>query len=106
MPPANSVNSPEASAVRPSMARAAPRGPGSPLAYGFGRQVPLAFALRQIVPKGVAVGFADDLDPEAVVVDWNGGRPWPDVLRSMLRQPGLQATFKTGSVLIERVRPS
>ena len=42
------------------------------------------------------------LAPETVLVDWTGGRPWPDILRSALRPIGLQVTFRSGSVLIER----
>ena len=62
----------------------------------------LAFAARQIVPRGVKVSFGQALDAETVLVDWNGGRPWPDVLRTTLRPAGLLATFRSGTVRIER----
>lgn len=68
---------------------------------GFGRQVPLSFAVRQVVPKGVTVTFAETVDPDAVIVDWQGGRPWSEVLRALLRQSGLVVTFKPGAVVIE-----
>jgi hypothetical protein len=88
-------------APRPAPARRDPS-----LAEGFGHQVPLAFAVRQIVPANVKVSFGGGIDAEALLVDWNGGRPWPDVLRSTLRPPGLLVTFRPNAVLIERASPS
>jgi hypothetical protein len=81
--------------------RAPPSQPAGPaVAYGFGTQVPLAFAARQIVPHGVKVAFGDGVDPEVLLVNWTGGRPWPDVLRTMLRPASLQVTFSPGALLI------
>ena len=71
------------------------------VADGFGNQVPLAFAARQIVPSSVKISFGPAVDPETVLVDWKGGRPWPDVLRSTLRLVGLQVTFRSDTVRIE-----
>ncbi|NHN86660.1 hypothetical protein GOB93_18795 [Acetobacter musti] len=56
-------------------------------ANGYGRQVPLRFAVRQIVPRGVTVTFAPDIDTEAPV-DWQGGREWNKVLASSVAQAG------------------
>lgn len=84
----------------------APARTGPGVAQGFGHQVPLAFAVRQIVPASVKVRFGDGIDPEDLLVDWKGGRPWPDVLRSTLRPPGLLVTFRPSAVLIERASPS
>ena len=80
----------------------APQRVGPALASGFGHQVTLSFAVRQVVPKGIAVTFSGDLEPDTVIVDWQGGRPWPDVLRGLVRQPGLQVAFRPGAVLITR----
>ena len=98
---------PEAVGVPPrpeptDQARPATRPSGPPVAYGFGHQVPLSFAVRQIVPKGVKVSFGQHFDAETIAVDWKGGRPWPDVLRSTLRPLGLHVTFRPGAVLITR----
>ena len=79
-----------------------PQRMGPPLATGFGRQVPLSFAVRQVVPKGITVTYSEDLEPDAVTVDWQGGRPWPEVLRGLVRQPGLRVAFRPGAVLISR----
>lgn len=100
-PAPSSTESDDPPARPPALAR---RGPG--LAQGFGHQVPLAFAVRQIIPASVRVRFGDGIDADDLRVDWQGGRPWPDVLRSTLRPPGLQVTFRPNAVLIERVSPS
>ena len=83
-------------------ARPGKRPAGLAVADGFGHQVPLAFAARQIVPSSVKVSFGPAVDPETLLVDWKGGRPWPDVLRSTLRPAGLLVTFRSGTVRIER----
>ena len=84
----------------------APARRGLSLVQGFGHQVPLAFAVRQIVPASVKVKFGDGIDADDLLVDWKGGRPWPDVLRGTLRPPGLLVTFRPKAVLIERASPS
>jgi len=69
---------------------------------GFGRQVPLSFAIRQVVPKGVAVSFPAGSEIDDYLVDWQGGRPWQVVLRGLLRPVGLEASFRPRSVQIKR----
>ena len=100
--PAPTLPEPADPPLRPT----APARTGPGVAQGFGHQVPLAFAVRQIVPASVKVRFSSGVDPEDLLVDWKGGRPWPDVLRSTLRPPGLLVTFQPGAVLIERASPS
>ena len=46
------------------------------IAIGFGTDVPVMFAVRQIVPAGIAVRYGSRLDEEALV-SWAGGRPRP-----------------------------
>lgn len=46
---------------------------------GYGHQVPLSFAVRQIVPSGVRVTYGAGVDP-GEAVDWQGGREWNKVL--------------------------
>ena len=98
----NSVRSEPADVSLRQRRPVVPRRVGPALASGFGHQVPLSFAVRQVVPKGVAVTFSDDLEPDTVIVDWQGGRPWPEVLRGLVRQPGLQVAIRPGAVLIRR----
>lgn len=57
------------------------------IASGYGKQVPLGFAIRQIVPHGVRVVFAADVDT-SVPVDWQGGREWNKVLATTVAQAG------------------
>ncbi|ATQ70904.1 hypothetical protein CQW49_23275 (plasmid) [Methylosinus trichosporium OB3b] len=68
-------------------------------ARGFGNQIPLAFAIRQIVPPPIKVRFARDVDRGALV-DWRGGRAWPSVLRDALRPLGLRVVARQGVVSI------
>ena len=102
-PAVSPAPAPEPSSDPPAQRALFGRRPAGPaVAYGFGHQVSLAFAARQIVPRGVKVSFGEALEPETLLVDWKGGRPWPDVLRSTLRPAGLQVTFRSGTVRIER----
>ena len=49
-----------------------PMPPRFEMAYGFGYQIPLSFAVRQIVPSTVKVTYGPGADPNALV-DWKGG---------------------------------
>lgn len=73
--------------------------PRVPLAVGFGRQIPLAFAVRQIVPAGLPVSFAPDVDQDALV-DWSGGRPWNQVITAVIQPLRLRAVVTNRGVLI------
>lgn len=72
-----------------------------PLALGFGNKIPLAFAVRQIVPSRIKVTFAKATDRDALV-DWRGGREWPAVLREAVRPLGLHVTVHEHTVSIAR----
>jgi len=80
-------------------AKPAIRGPQFAIARGFGNQVPLSFAVRQIVPRDVKVHFGKDVDP-ATAVDWKGGRPWNAVLWSAIHPLGLHLVLKPGTAWI------
>lgn len=69
------------------------------VARGFGRQVPMSFAIRQIVPHTTVVRFGPAVDP-AAPVNWSGGRPWNRVLAAALRPLRLRMTTAAGSVTI------
>lgn len=71
------------------------------VAYGFGNEVPLSFAVRQIVPSTVTVRFGKTVDPSAIV-SWKGDAPWNRVLAAAVRPLGLQITTSATSVLIDR----
>jgi len=69
---------------------------------GFGRQVPLSFAVRQVVPRWVAVSFPAGFEADDFLVDWQGGRSWQVVLQGLLRPVGLEASIRPRSVRIKR----
>ncbi len=68
-------------------------------AVGFGRDLPLALALSQVVPDDYAFGFADD-KVAGEIVTWQGGKPWDQVLNDMLADQGLRAIIQGKKVTI------
>ena len=86
---------------------AMPRGPmqatpigGFSEAVGFGRDLPLALALSQVIPSGFTHSYAEGVDPGATV-SWEGGKPWNEVLNDMLAQQGLSAAIRGNQVTIQ-----
>lgn len=67
---------------------------------GFGRDISLAIALRQIAPSSYAYKFADGVSP-GQKVSWEGGKPWPDVLSDMLAANGLQVVILGHVITVE-----
>jgi len=70
-----------------------------PALSGFGDQVPLSFAVRQIVPAHFQVVFTDAVHKDAPV-DWKGGEPWRATLADALRPLGLVVTVSGSKVTI------
>jgi hypothetical protein len=74
--------------------------PPDPLtARGFGSKIPLAFAVRQIVPASINVSFAPGADQDALV-DWQGGKRWNIVLTEAIRPLGLELKRHQAEALI------
>ena len=71
---------------------------------GFGKDVPLAIALEQIIPAGFAPAPAEDINMGQIVT-WEGGKPWPDVLNATLAPLNLTASIDGKSVKITPVAP-
>jgi hypothetical protein len=71
------------------------------MARGFGRQVKLRFAAEQIIPKAVKVTYGPGADPD-VLVDWNGGGAWSDVLRDAVQPLGLHLVMSNLAVEIRK----
>ena len=69
------------------------------IASGFGEQVPLSFAVRQIVPASVKVHFGKAVD-QTTPVNWKGGRPWNAVLWSAIHPLGLHLVLKDSAAWI------
>ena len=55
------------------------------VARGFGDAVPMAFAVRQIVPSGVRVRYGAEVDPQSQV-SWIGDRPWNQALAAAVHR--------------------
>lgn len=68
-------------------------------AVGFGKDLPLALALSQVIPRDYTHSFADGVDAGATV-SWEGGKPWNDVLEDMLNARNLTATIQGNQVVI------
>lgn len=60
----------------------------SGIVQGFAKSVPLAVALRQILPPGYAFSIDPDVDM-GTLVSFQGGRPWRDTLHDSLAPAGL-----------------
>lgn len=69
------------------------------LARGFGRDVPLAFAIRQIVPATLHVQYSDSIDQD-VRVSWTGGLPWRKVLQNTISPLGIHAAQSGSTVRV------
>ena len=74
------------------------------MAYGFGNNVPLAFACRQIVPPAVRVTYGPGVNP-ATPVTWKGGDTWNHVLRDTVTPLGLHLQMTYMAVAIEKNAP-
>lgn len=68
---------------------------------GFGKSVPLAIALRQILPTGYSFAHGSGVDLSRTV-DWQGGRAWQQVLNDAIRPVGLVSSLNGNLVTIER----
>ena len=79
----------------------APPQSGVPVASGFGRHVPLSFAVRQIVPPNLHVIYANGIN-SGVMVDWTGGQAWNAVLTRVVAPLGLRVQVSPATVTISR----
>ena len=71
------------------------------LAFGFGKRIPLSFAVRQIVPAAVKVTYGPGADPDALV-DWRGGQGWNRVLFDAVKPLGLRLVMTHMAVEIRK----
>jgi hypothetical protein len=69
---------------------------------GFGRDIPLSFAVEQIVPSSYSVSYAPGVNVDQRV-SWRGGTSWDIVLEDMLSEHGLiSEVSSTGKLRITR----
>lgn len=65
---------------------------------GFGQQIPLALALRQVVPASFALSF--DGVPAGRAVDWAGGRGWNEALIDIVASINAKAAIDGNNITI------
>jgi hypothetical protein len=70
-------------------------------AHGFGTQIPLDFAVHQIVPTRIRVKFAEGIHRETLV-DWTGEQPWPLALKGALQPKGFTLQVLKDEVIISK----
>lgn len=68
---------------------------------GFGADLPLALALRQVVPAEYSFSFGEGVNP-GYRVSWNGGRSWDAVLKDMISPLDLSAQIFEKSILLTK----
>ena len=66
---------------------------------GFGKDMPLALALRQIVPAKYAFSFGSGVNP-GERISWQGGKPWNEVLSDATSSAGIKVVIKDKKVLL------
>lgn len=66
---------------------------------GFGADMPLAFALRQVVPAEYAFSFGPNVNP-GYRVSWSGGQPWNIVVQDMIAPLKLASQIHQKTVII------
>lgn len=71
------------------------------IADGFGADLPLVMALRQIVPPQYGFSFDAGVNVSQQV-SWQGGKPWDVVLQETVAPHGLTATIRGNVVSITR----
>ena len=69
------------------------------IAQGFGNDIPLTYAVEQIVPDSFIVSYGRGVDVTKPV-DWRGGEDWKIVLEKVAQENGLDVQIGHDSVLI------
>lgn len=71
---------------------------GNDVVLGFAKSVPLAVAVRQILPNGYAFSIDQDVDM-GTLVSFQGGRAWRETMRDMLSTAGM--TMRENGQMVE-----
>lgn len=69
---------------------------------GFGVDMPMALALRQIVPAEYAYSFNSEINLGALL-SWEGGKPWDEVLDDALTPLGVKALIHSKKVFLSNI---
>lgn len=68
---------------------------------GFGTDIPLALAMRKIIPDEYSYAFDLDVDL-STPISWSGGKPWNKSLEDAIMPYGLEAFINEHAVRISR----
>lgn len=68
---------------------------------GFGSDIPLAFAMEQILPAGYTFDFAEGVDAEKRV-SWQGGKPWRDLISDILAPLNLTSRLEGKTLYVTK----
>lgn len=79
------------SADRPVLSATTAQPNDSEIAVGFGNNLPLVTALRQIIPPQYTYVLDQNI-PTGTKVSWNGGQAWPNVLSATLDDANLTSS--------------
>jgi hypothetical protein len=90
---------PQAITPEPQQIAAATQAGGFAEAVGFGRDLPLALALSQIVPPEYTYAFGADVNVGSTV-SWQGGKPWNQVMDDLLASQGLRGVISGNKITI------
>lgn len=71
---------------------------------GFGRDVPLALTLQQIVPANYRYSFDNGINP-GMRVSWTGGQSWKNVIMEIARNNGMNVDIVSNVVAFHRPVP-
>lgn len=66
---------------------------------GYGENLPLIIALRQIVPAEYQFAFAEGVDL-STPVSWEGGQSWTDILDGVMKSVGLRAEINENIIAV------
>lgn len=77
----------------------APAVASGPVVEGFGKDIPLAIALRDIVPAKYAYSFSPS-NIAGSKISWRGGKQWQDVLKDALTPRGLDVSITENAIVI------
>jgi hypothetical protein len=68
------------------------------IVQGFGKKIPLAMALPQIVPNQFRIDYDSNVS-QGNPISWTGGKHWVDVLNNSLRKARLHAVWSNDTTL-------
>ena len=68
---------------------------------GFGTDIPLDRAAREIAPSEITIDYGEGVDKTATV-SWSSASDWQSALRSAVGKRGYTASFGTNSVVISK----